>query len=93
MDKKIMDMRMAEALTPIVDAVLSDYEQGRAIDNTEDLYRLPDKEAIIEEIRKYVPKMKENGGYIFATSNVPFRGMPPERYRMILDIWKQNRDY
>jgi len=33
------------------------------------------------------------GGYIFATSNVPFRGMPPERYAMILDIWKQMRRY
>lgn len=35
----------------------------------------------------------KNGGYIFATSNVPFRGMPPARYRMILDIWKQMRKY
>jgi uroporphyrinogen decarboxylase len=36
---------------------------------------------------------KPGGGYIFCTSNVPFKGMPPERYRMILDIWKQMRDY
>lgn len=35
----------------------------------------------------------EGGGYIFATSNVPFRGMPPERYKMILDIWKRMRKY
>lgn len=28
----------------------------------------------------------EGGGYIFCTSNVPFKGMPPERYAMILDI-------
>lgn len=35
----------------------------------------------------------ENGGYIFATSNVPFKGMPPERYQMILDIWKRMRKY
>ena len=35
----------------------------------------------------------EGGGYIFATSNVPFAGMPPERYRLILDIWKQHRKY
>jgi len=35
----------------------------------------------------------ENGGYIFATSNVPFKGMPPQRYQMILDIWKQMRTY
>ena len=33
------------------------------------------------------------GGYIFATSNVPFKGMPPERYAMILDIWKEHRKY
>jgi len=33
------------------------------------------------------------GGYIFATSNVPFKGMPPERYEMILDIWKSMRKY
>ena len=36
---------------------------------------------------------KPGGGYIFCTSNVPFRGMPPERYKMILDIWRQNRKY
>ena len=35
----------------------------------------------------------EGGGYIFATSNVPFKGMPPERYKMILDIWKEKRKY
>ncbi len=36
---------------------------------------------------------KPNGGYIYCTSNVPFRGMPAERYRMILDIWREYRDY
>ena len=36
---------------------------------------------------------KPGGGYIYCTSNVPFRGMPPERYQMILDIWKQYRAY
>ena len=35
----------------------------------------------------------ENGGYIFATSNIPFKGMPPERYSMILDIWRSMRKY
>ena len=35
----------------------------------------------------------EGGGYIFATSNVPFKGMPPHRYEMILDIWKKMRKY
>lgn len=36
---------------------------------------------------------KEGGGYIFATSNVPFKGMPPERYDYILNIWKKMRKY
>ncbi len=35
----------------------------------------------------------EGGGYLFATSNVPFKGMPPERYELILKIWKQHRVY
>ena len=36
---------------------------------------------------------KAGGGYIFCTSNVPFKGMDPARYRMILDIWKEMRAY
>ena len=36
---------------------------------------------------------KPGGGYFFATSNCPFRGLPAERYQLILDIWKENRDY
>lgn len=34
-----------------------------------------------------------DGGYIFCTSNVPFKGMPPERYQLALDVWKRMRDY
>ncbi len=36
---------------------------------------------------------KSGGGYIFATSNVPFKGMPPHRYEMILDVWRRMRKY
>ena len=36
---------------------------------------------------------KPGGGYFYTTSNVPFRGLPAERYQMILDIWKEHRDY
>lgn len=36
----------------------------------------------------------EGGGYIFCTSNIPFKGMPPERYDMILGILdKFNAEY
>ena len=36
---------------------------------------------------------KPGGGYFFTTSNCPFLGLPPERYKLILDIWKEHRDY
>ncbi|GHU03523.1 hypothetical protein FACS1894147_07590 [Spirochaetia bacterium] len=36
---------------------------------------------------------KPGGGYIFCTSNIPFKGMPAERYDFILDIWRRMRDY
>lgn len=36
---------------------------------------------------------KPGGGYIFCTSNIPFKGMKPERYQMILDVWKRMRNY
>ncbi|MDR0524528.1 MAG: uroporphyrinogen decarboxylase family protein [Spirochaetaceae bacterium] len=36
---------------------------------------------------------KPGGGYIFCTSNIPFKGMPAERYTFILDLWKRMRDY
>ncbi len=36
---------------------------------------------------------KPGGGYIFCTSNIPFKGMKPERYQMVLDVWKRMRDY
>jgi uroporphyrinogen decarboxylase len=36
---------------------------------------------------------KPGGGYIFCTSNVPFKGLPPSRYALILDVWRRLRDY
>jgi len=36
---------------------------------------------------------KPNGGYIYCTSNVPFTGINPDRYLMLLDVWKRMRDY
>ncbi len=35
----------------------------------------------------------EGGGYFFTTSNIPFAGMPPERYQLVLDVWKKHRKY
>lgn len=36
---------------------------------------------------------KPGGGYIYCTSNIPFRGLPPERYQLVLDVWKRMRAY
>lgn len=50
-----------------------------------------------EEVRESalyaIRSAKPGGGYIFSTSNVPFRGMPLSRYLMVLDVWKANRYY
>ena len=50
-------------------------------------------EEVIESAEYCLKYGGEGGGYLFATSNVPFFGMPPERYQMILDIWKKHRKY
>lgn len=36
---------------------------------------------------------KPGGGYVFATSNIPFRGLPLERYELALSVWRRMRDY
>ena len=50
-------------------------------------------EEVIKSAEYCLTYGKEGGGYIFATSNIPFKGMPPHRYEMILDIWKKMRKY
>ena len=36
---------------------------------------------------------KPGGGYIYSSCNTVFRGIPPERYRLMLDVWERMRDY
>lgn len=36
---------------------------------------------------------KPSGGYVYCTSNIPFKGLPLERYLLVLDVWKRMRDY
>lgn len=50
-------------------------------------------EEVIESAKYCLTHAKPGGGYIFCTSNVPFKGLPVERYKLILDVWKQMRDY
>lgn len=46
------DSRMEYEMRAVVNSVLADYEMGRDIDNTKDLFRLPNKDAIIDIVNK-----------------------------------------
>jgi len=50
-------------------------------------------EEVIASAKYCMTHGKPAGGYIFSTSNLPYRGIPPHRYQMILDVWRQMRDY
>jgi len=50
-------------------------------------------EEVIKSAEYCLTYGKPGGGYIFSTSNVPFKGLPPERYKLILDVWKRMRVY
>jgi uroporphyrinogen decarboxylase len=36
---------------------------------------------------------KPNGGYIFSTSNVPFKGLDYRKYEVALGVWRESRKY
>lgn len=48
---------------------------------------------VIDSAEYCLTHARTNGGYIYCTSNIPFKGMRPERYLLVLDIWKKYRDY
>ena len=50
-------------------------------------------EQVVESAKYAIEHGKPGGGFIFATSNVPFHGLPLERYMLVLDVWKKHRDY
>ncbi len=50
-------------------------------------------EEVIESAKYCLTHAKPGGGYIYSTSNVPFKGLPLERYLLILDVWKQYKKY
>lgn len=51
------------------------------------------EEEVIESAEYCITHAKPGGGYIFCTSNIPFKGLPLERYELVLDVWKRMRDY
>jgi len=50
-------------------------------------------EEVVASAEYAITHGKPNGGYIYCTSNVPFIGLPLERYLLVLDVWKKHRDY
>lgn len=48
---------------------------------------------VIDSCEYALTHAKPGGGYIFATSNIPFKGMELKRYMMVLDVWRRMRDY
>jgi uroporphyrinogen decarboxylase len=50
-------------------------------------------EDVIQSAEYCLDYCKPGGGYIYCTSNVPFKGMEPDRYRLVLDVWKKHRNY
>lgn len=52
MSKEYFDERMQKALEPITEKILEDYGKGRVIDNLDQIYKLPDKNAIIDICEK-----------------------------------------
>ena len=51
------------------------------------------EEDLAESARYALTHGKPGGGYIYCTSNVPFKGIDPRRYQIVLDEWKKLRAY
>jgi len=51
------------------------------------------EQQVIDSCEYCLTHGKPGGGYIYTTSNIPFRGLPLERYLLVLDIWKKYRNY
>ena len=48
---------------------------------------------VIDSATYAITHGKSNGGYIFSTSNIVFKGMELERYWLMQEVWKKHRDY
>ena len=51
------------------------------------------EEEVVESAEYCLTHAKPGGGYVYCTSNIPFKGLPLERYQLVLDVWKRMRDY
>ncbi len=50
-------------------------------------------EQVVESARYALKHGMPGGGYIFSTSNCVYTGMRPERYELILDVWRREGNY
>ncbi len=48
---------------------------------------------VIDSAEYCLTYAKPGGGYFFCTSNVPFHGMPPQRYQLVLDVYHRMKKY
>ena len=51
------------------------------------------EEQVVQSAEYCLTHAKPGGGYVFCTSNIPFKGLPLERYLLTLDVWKRLRSY
>ena len=51
------------------------------------------EEEVVASAEYCLKHAKPGGGYVYTTSNCPFRGLPLERYLLVLDVWKKHRKY
>ncbi len=51
------------------------------------------EEEVVASAEYCLTHAKPGGGYVYCTSNIPFKGLPLERYQLVLDVWKRMRDY
>ena len=50
-------------------------------------------EEVVASVRYALRHGMPGGGYIFATSNCIYTGMPLERYELMLDVWRKEGNY
>ena len=48
---------------------------------------------VIESARYALKHGMPGGGYVFATSNCIYTGMPLRRYDLMLDVWRKEGNY
>ena len=51
------------------------------------------EEEVIASAEYCLTYAKPGADYVFCTSNIPFKGLPLERYMLVLEVWRRMRKY